>query len=674
MIASVAHPDDQGLPGEGFHGQLVVLPDAAVPAEDEEDAGGPGDLAAGVCQLDGEGDDAVMAGHVAGRSDGVPAAGHELLVGMGDPGVEFLVPPELGALHELGAIGCPQVGDGGAAGPGVGLAPHRHIVRDDIGRPRFGDLRHGLRSFPSAGAADMAMLGAAAGEGSSRIAGEDSPPTAAWIMSGVPGYLSIGDFSRATHMTVRTLRHYHQIGLLEPAEVDPHTGQLAGLPDAQRMTGNRQRTLLSGHSGPSCRSRAGWRCGWPGRDRAITWRAWSLGAVRMSLCYRGAVRRRGCTTRPPVGWSGPRRARWPRCTPAVSPRTTRRTSGTPPPTPPGTCWSGPGWTRPLIERFSARMADRGALYNVDEDVYFAKSADHGFGSLSGPGTACGYDQSRMAELAGQRGGDPDRPGKKDPLDVLLWRAERPGEPAWDSRFGRGRPGWHVECAAIATEYLGNSFDVQAGGSDLVFPHHEMSASHARVALSPADHTFARVYVHAGMVSYHGEKMSKSLGNLVFVNKLLADGVDPMAIRMALLAHHYRSDWEWTDAVLGDAQARLARWRSALARAEDAVPQAAVPQAAVPQAAVPQAAVPEAAVPEAGPPAAEAPAPASGAERLLAGVRARMRDDLDAPGALAVVDRWADTLLAEPPTRVTPGDLAGARLVQATVDALLGIRL
>ena len=315
---------------------------------------------------------------------------------------------------------------------------------------------------------------------------------------------------------------------------------------------------------------------------------------------------------------------------------------------------------PVIERFSARMADRGALYNVDEDVYFAKSADHGFGSLSGPGTACGYDPGEMAELAAQRGGDPDRPGKKDPLDVLVWRAERPAEPAWDSRFGRGRPGWHVECAAIATDYLGNSFDVQAGGSDLVFPHHEMSASHARVALAPD--AFARVYGHAGMVSYHGEKMSKSLGNLVFVSRLLADGVDPMAIRMALLAHHYRSDWEWTDTVLGDAQARLARWRAALARAE-----AAVPEAAVPEAAVPEAAVPEAAVPAVGP-------PASAADMVLAGVRARMRDDLDAPGALVVVDRWADALLAEPPTRITPGDLAGARLVRATVDALLGVSL
>src|SRR6476620_1386408 len=313
---------------------------------------------------------------------------------------------------------------------------------------------------------------------------------------------------------------------------------------------------------------------------------------------------------------------------------------------PPTHLSGAVEALPVIERFTARMADRGALYNVDEDVYFARSADPGFGSLSGPGTACGYGPAEMAELAAERGGDPDRPGKKDPLDVLVWRAERPGEPAWDSPFGRGRPGWHVECAAIATEYLGTSFDVQAGGSDLVFPHHEMSASHARVALSPADHPFARVYVHAGMVSYHGEKMSKSQGNLVFVSRLLADVVDPMAIRIALLAHHYRSDWEWTDAVLGDAQARLARWRAALARAEAAAPEAVTPGVA----------------------------PAAAAEMVLSGVRARMRDDLDAPGALAIVDHWADTLVAEPPTRITAEDLAGARLVKATVDALLGISL
>jgi L-cysteine:1D-myo-inositol 2-amino-2-deoxy-alpha-D-glucopyranoside ligase len=298
---------------------------------------------------------------------------------------------------------------------------------------------------------------------------------------------------------------------------------------------------------------------------------------------------------------------------------------------------------PVIERFNTRMADRGALYNVDEDVYFARSADQRFGALSGPGTASGYDLAAMAELSAERGGDPDRPGKKDPLDVLVWRAERPGEPAWDSRFGRGRPGWHVECAAIATDYLGTAFDVQAGGSDLVFPHHEMSASHARVALAPG--AFARVYAHAGLVSYQGEKMSKSLGNLVFVSRLVANGTDPMAIRMALLAHHYRSEWEWTDAVLAGAQARLDRWRAALARAGAALP----------------------GVPPEDPPDPEA-------ELVLSGVRARMRDDLDAPGALAVVDRWADTLLAAPPDGLIPPHLAGARLVRDTVDALLGIQL
>jgi len=299
---------------------------------------------------------------------------------------------------------------------------------------------------------------------------------------------------------------------------------------------------------------------------------------------------------------------------------------------------------PVIERFTARLADRGALYDVDEDLYFARSADPEFGALSGPGSPSGYGPGDMAELAAQRGGDPGRPGKKDPLDTLVWRAERPGEPAWDSRFGPGRPGWHVECAAIATEYLGASFDVQAGGTDLVFPHHELSASHARVAFAPAEEAFARVYVHAGMVSYHGQKMSKSLGNLVFVNVLLAGGVDPMALRMALLAHHYRSDWEWTDDVLAEGDARLARWRAALSHAAAASS------------------------------AAPGTAPADAALEALAGVRARLRDDLDAPGALVVVDRWADRLRAEAPTRITPSDVAGAQLVKDTADALLGIRL
>jgi len=304
---------------------------------------------------------------------------------------------------------------------------------------------------------------------------------------------------------------------------------------------------------------------------------------------------------------------------------------------------------PIIERFTARMADRGALYDVDTDVYFARSADSEFGALAGPGTASDYDPAVMADLSAQRGGDPGRPGKKDPLDCLVWRAMRPGEPAWDSPFGRGRPGWHVECAAIATEYLGPVFDVQAGGSDLIFPHHEMSASHARVALAPADGVFARVFAHSGMVSYQGEKMSKSLGNLVFVNQLRRDGIDPMAVRMTLLAHHYRSGWEWTDAGLGDGRARLARWRAALVRAEAAIGGALPAELA-------------------------STAPSRAAQAVLSGVRARLRDDLDAPGALAIVDHWADVLLADAPTRVTSADVAGARLVKQAVDALLGITL
>jgi len=312
---------------------------------------------------------------------------------------------------------------------------------------------------------------------------------------------------------------------------------------------------------------------------------------------------------------------------------------------------------PVIERFNARLADRGALYGMDEDTYFARSADPAFGALSGAGTACGYDLAEMADLSASRGGDPGRPGKKDPLDVLVWRAQRPGEPSWDSRFGPGRPGWHVECAAIAAEYLGQSFDVQAGGSDLIFPHHEMSASHARVAFGPG--VFARVYVHAGLVSYLGEKMSKSLGNLVFISRLLADGADPMAVRMALLAHHYRRDWEWTDAVLADGAARLARWRSAIAHAEAAAPPGMIASDTDPP-------ITGFSAPGAG--------PADPADEVLAGVRARMRDDLDAPGALAVIDRWADRVLADAPARLTPGDAAGARLVKDTADALLGLSL
>ncbi|MFP5252363.1 MAG: cysteine--1-D-myo-inosityl 2-amino-2-deoxy-alpha-D-glucopyranoside ligase [Actinomycetes bacterium] len=275
---------------------------------------------------------------------------------------------------------------------------------------------------------------------------------------------------------------------------------------------------------------------------------------------------------------------------------------------------------PLAVELVQRLRSRGVVYDVDGDLYFSVHSDRRFGQVSG------WDETQMLAVFGDRGGDPDRPGKKHPLDCLLWQAERPGEPAWDSELGRGRPGWHVECSSIALHHLGAELDVQGGGSDLVFPHHEMSASEAQVALE--GRTFAKAYVHAGMVGYEGEKMSKSKGNLVLVSRLRSEGADPMALRLALLAHHYRSDWEWTDADLEQGQQRLAMWREAVAR-------------------------------PAGGPAAP----------VVDAVRAALAEDLDAPRALEAVDQWAAS-----PQRGDGGEPGAADVVRRLVDARLGIRL
>jgi len=282
---------------------------------------------------------------------------------------------------------------------------------------------------------------------------------------------------------------------------------------------------------------------------------------------------------------------------------------------------------PLIEAFNETLGNRGALYEVDTDTYFSRAADPRFGAVSG------LDGDAMLLLCAENGGDPARPGKKDPVDPLVWLGRRPGEPSWPSEFGEGRPGWHVECAAIATHYLGTTFDVQAGGRDLIFPHHEMSASHARVALEgDGEQPFARRYAHAGMVRFDGEKMSKSRGNLVFVSKLLAAGNDPMAIRLAILSHHYREDWDWTDESLAAAAVRLATWRAAVADATVPVP-----------------------------------AVADVGARVLAVIRERLADNLDAPGAVAAVDEWARAATAG-----QAGD--SGPLVRRAVDGLLGIAL
>ncbi len=271
-----------------------------------------------------------------------------------------------------------------------------------------------------------------------------------------------------------------------------------------------------------------------------------------------------------------------------------------------------------------KMLASGAAYVVDDaefpDVYYRADATVQFGYESN------YDHDTMLTLFAERGGDPERPGKTDRLDALLWRAQRPGEPSWPSPFGPGRPGWHVECAAIALSRIGTGLDIQGGGSDLIFPHHEFSAAHAESVTG--ERRFARHYVHAGMIGWDGHKMSKSRGNLVLVSRLRAEGVDPSAIRLGLLAGHYRSDRFWSDEVLADAQTRLQRWRRATAL-------------------------------PAGPDASD----------VLARVRAYLADDLNTPKALVALDAWSTEALDD-----GGSDAQAPETVASAIDALLGVAL
>jgi L-cysteine:1D-myo-inositol 2-amino-2-deoxy-alpha-D-glucopyranoside ligase len=269
-----------------------------------------------------------------------------------------------------------------------------------------------------------------------------------------------------------------------------------------------------------------------------------------------------------------------------------------------------------ITKAIGALLDAGAAYRVDDDVYFSIDATSRFGYESH------YDRSTMLALFADRGGDPDHAGKRDPLDSLLWRGHRYPEPFWDTDLGRGRPGWHIECSVIALNRLGMGFDVQGGGSDLIFPHHEHSAAHAEALTG--EHPFARHYVHAGMISLDGEKMSKSRGNLVFVAKLRGGGVDPMAIRLALLDGHYRADREWTGGRLPAAEARLARWRTAVGRHS-----------------------------------------APDGSELLTRMRRHLADDLDTSSTLHVIDEWA---------QAGGTDTSAPSLVRDAVDALLGVQL
>ena len=271
---------------------------------------------------------------------------------------------------------------------------------------------------------------------------------------------------------------------------------------------------------------------------------------------------------------------------------------------------------PSVANHVARLRDLGAVYDLEGDLYFRVRSDPRFGEVAH------LDQDDMVSVFAERGGDPQRRGKEDPLDCLVWMSARTGEPSWETPLGAGRPGWHIECAAIALDHLGMSFDVQGGGSDLAFPHHEMSAAEGQVLCQ--EWPFAHHFVHSAMVQWQGHKMSKSRGNLVFVSQLRKQGIDPMAIRLALVAHHYRSDWAWTDQGLAGAEERLAMWRRAAAREC-----------------------------------------AASAAPVFTKVRTALQEDLRTPEALDAIDNWCRS----------DGDDAGAPAeVAQLADALLGVRL
>ena len=277
----------------------------------------------------------------------------------------------------------------------------------------------------------------------------------------------------------------------------------------------------------------------------------------------------------------------------------------------------------LVSEAVTALQAAGSIYAIEQDLFFKNYSSPDFGSLSH------LDKETMKDIFSQRGGNPTLAGKIDPLDCLVWMAKRENEPGWPSIHGVGRPGWHIECTAIALKYLAPSqsdatcIDIQGGGSDLIFPHHEMCASQAKV-LTGKD--LASTYVHTAMIGLDGEKMSKSKGNLVFVSKLINSGTDPMVIRFALMSEHYRLDRMWTDELLESSTKRVANIRKALTSHEVAPTKPVI-------------------------------------EKMILA----MSNDLDTPIALAELDKWA----FDSTSGVSGGDV---KELATALDALLGLAL
>ncbi len=240
-----------------------------------------------------------------------------------------------------------------------------------------------------------------------------------------------------------------------------------------------------------------------------------------------------------------------------------------------------------IRKFIGLVLDRGYAYAVGGSVYFDVTKVPTFGEVSH------YSHEQMIEFARQRGGNVDDPQKRNPLDFVLWHPSAEDEPAWDATWGAGRPGWHIECSALALRDLGTTIDLHGGGSDLIFPHHECERAQSEAATGE---TFVKHWMHVAMVFKDGEKMSKSLGNLVFVDQLRTEW-DPRSIRIAIIEHHYRSEWEWDDTLMPRSEGRLTRWVASVG---------------------------------------------GSSSDLLDSVRACLDNDLDTPRALALIDAAADS--------------------------------
>ena len=267
-------------------------------------------------------------------------------------------------------------------------------------------------------------------------------------------------------------------------------------------------------------------------------------------------------------------------------------------------WSEPRATSAIadIRGFIGMVLDRGHAYQSGGAVYFDVSSFEDFGQISH------LSRDEMLELARERGGNVDDPNKRDPLDFVLWQPSLDDEPAWESLWGPGRPGWHIECSALAMRELDTTIDLHGGGGDLIFPHHECEAAQSEAATGAP---FVRHWMHQAMVRMDGEKMSKSLGNLVFISDLLKT-YDPRAIRLALLGHHYREAWEWNEALMPDAAARLDRWLASAGTSGEGAGSAVI-----------------------------APGDRDGASpTLLAGVRRALDEDLDTPTAVGLIDEAA----------------------------------